>query len=87
MIIRHTTAHVDNKGIIDGLCREEMKCNAPRSEGRRPVDVDLGVGAQNSFKKEYSLKWSMSGGIAQRGRSRKWRSSNDVSRKAMIRTR
>ena len=51
MIIRHTTAHVDNKGIIDGLCREEMKGIAPQSEGRRPVDVDLGGGAQISSRR------------------------------------
>ena len=35
------TAHEDNKGIIDGLWRREMKGSGPKGEGSRSVDVDL----------------------------------------------
>ena len=37
-IVGPTTAHVDNKGIIDGLWRGEMKCI-----GSRAMDADLWI--------------------------------------------
>ena len=35
-VIGATMVHVDNKGIIDGLWRGEVKCNGPKAE-----DADL----------------------------------------------
>ena len=43
-IIGPTTAHVDNKGIIDGLLETRNEVHWPESEGRRCVNFDLGGG-------------------------------------------
>ena len=45
LVVLRTTAHVDNKGIIDGLWTVELKCIGPKAKGRRSMDVDLGGGA------------------------------------------
>ena len=38
------TAHVENKGIIDGALERRNEVHWPQSEGRRLVDSDLGGG-------------------------------------------
>ena len=40
--------HVDNKGIIDGLWRGEMRCSGPRAKDADFVDLDLGRVTQSS---------------------------------------
>ena len=54
-IVGPTTAHVDTKGIIDGLWRGEMKCIGPEAK-----DADLwiliGRRCAEFVKKEYDSK-------------------------------
>ena len=45
LVVLPTTAHVDNKGIIDGLWTVELKFIGPKAKGRQSMDVDLGGGA------------------------------------------
>ena len=49
-ILGPTTVHVD-KGIIDGLWREEMKFTGQEAEDADLWEVDLGGGAQNSSRR------------------------------------
>ena len=50
-IIGPTTAHVDNKGIIDGLWRGEFEVQWPKSKGRRLVDLGVKRIAQSSSRR------------------------------------
>ena len=67
-VISPTTVHVDDKGIIDGLWRGEVKC-----VGR--VDFNLGGGAQSSAKRYIVRRANTSMRIALSRRRNNCRSS------------
>ena len=59
-IIGLTTGHVDNKGIIDGLRRGEVKCTGPQANDADLWIINLGGCAQITAGRNFCWKSSIS---------------------------
>ena len=75
--------HVDNKGIIDGLWKREMKCSGPKAK-----DADLWIALWEELNKlrskgHFGRGRSMSRRIALRRKSSNSRSAKSLSLRAM----
>ena len=68
-IIGPSTARADNKTTIDGLWRRN-EVHWPKSEGRRPVDSDLGGGAQDSSRRNTAGRRARQNASHQEGEAR-----------------
>ena len=69
--------HVDNTGIIDGLCKGEMKCLGPKAK-----DVDLWIAIREELD-NFRAKDMLSKRLAPRRKVSKCHSLKSLSLKAM----